>query len=48
MMAIDGGKCEKHCPQYIPIREELKNAQKHLEGPIYKVFRKLLSIFDLF
>lgn len=45
---IGCGKCEKHCPQYIPIREELKNAQKHLEGPIYKVFRKLLSIFDLF
>ena len=45
---IGCGKCEKHCPQYIPIRQELKNAQKHLEGPIYKVFRKLLSIFDLF
>jgi len=45
---IGCGKCEKHCPQYIPIRHELKNAQKHLEGPIYKVFRKLLSIFDLF
>ena len=45
---IGCGKCEKHCPQYIPIRQELKNAQKHLEGPIYKIFRKLLSIFDLF
>ncbi len=45
---IGCGKCEKHCPQYIPIREELKNAQKHLEGPLYKILRKLLSIFDLF
>ncbi len=45
---IGCGKCEKHCPQYIPIRQELKNAQKHLEGPIYKILRKLLSIFDLF
>ena len=30
------GKCEQHCPQGIHIREELKNVQKELEGPLYK------------
>ncbi len=45
---IQCGKCEKHCPQYIPIRQELKNASKSLEGPIYKIVRKILSIFKLF
>ncbi len=34
---IECGKCEQHCPQGIKIREELKNARKVLEGPIYKV-----------
>lgn len=36
---IGCGKCEQHCPQGIAIREELKNAQKVLEGPVYKIFR---------
>ena len=27
---IGCGKCESHCPQHIPIRQELKNAQKAL------------------
>ena len=36
---IGCGKCEKHCPQGIPIRQELKNAEKVLENPIYKLFR---------
>ena len=39
------GKCEKHCPQRIAIREELKNAQKVLEGPIYKIARKIVPLF---
>ena len=30
------GKCEQHCPQGIAIRLELKNAQKELEGPLYR------------
>ena len=39
---IGCGKCEKHCPQAIPIRKELKNAEKVLEGPIYKIGRKVI------
>ena len=34
---IECGKCESHCPQHIPIRQELKNAKKELENPIYKI-----------
>lgn len=34
------GKCEKHYPQHIPIRDELQTAQKELEGPLYRTLRK--------
>ena len=36
------GKCEKHCPQQIAIRDELQNAQKALEGPLYHGLRKII------
>ena len=36
---IGCGKCEKHCPQNISIREELKQVQKTLEGPLYRLVR---------
>lgn len=39
------GKCEQHCPQNIQIREELKKAKKELEGPIYKIAKKLIKLF---
>ena len=42
------GKCEKHCPQGIQIRRHLKDAQKELEGPAYRVFRKLITWFTHF
>ena len=38
---IGCGKCEKHCPQGISIRQELKNAQKTLETPVFKAARKV-------
>lgn len=40
---IGCGKCEKHCPQGIPIREKLQESKKKLEGPIYKIARKVAS-----
>ena len=45
---VECGKCEKHCPQGIPIRQELKNARKVLEGPIYRIARKVAKWFTKF
>lgn len=45
---IGCGKCEKHCPQGIAIRQELKEAQKALETPVYKVARKVMGWFAHF
>lgn len=42
------GQCERHCPQGIPIRKELKEAQKALEGPVYQVCRKVVGWFAHF
>jgi len=42
------GKCEQHCPQHLPIREHLMQAQKELEPPIYKLARKVVEKLKLF
>ena len=31
------GRCEKLCPQGIPIREKLRETARHMEGPVFKV-----------
>lgn len=41
---VECGLCEKHCPQGIQIRQELKNARKDLEGPIYKIAKKIIPL----
>ena len=42
---IGCGKCEQHCPQNIEIRKQLKSAQNELEGPLYKIAKKISSWF---
>ena len=45
---IGCGKCEKHCPQHLPIRQKLGEAQKELEGPLYRTVRRVLGRFAKF
>ena len=42
---IGCGKCEKHCPQNIPIRQELQQVQKVMETPLYRVIKKAAGWF---
>lgn len=42
------GKCEKHCPQNIRIRDKIREAGKSLEGPMYKVSAKVVKVFAKF
>lgn len=39
---IKCGKCEQHCPQGIPIRQELENVVRAMETPIYKIASKVM------
>ena len=42
---IGCGKCEKHCPQGLPIRKYLQDAKKELESPGYGLVKKAAGWF---
>ena len=44
---IECGKCEMHCPQNIPIREKLKEADKALRPLRYKIAINVMRKFML-
>ena len=45
---VECGLCEKHCPQHINIREELKKVRKEMETPIYRIASKIVRKFGKF
>lgn len=42
------GKCEKHCPQGLPIREKLAEASRELETPAYRLIRWAVKTFRIY
>ena len=36
-LCVKCGKCEQHCPQHLPIREELEKVRRRLENPAYRI-----------
>ncbi|MDD3794406.1 MAG: aldo/keto reductase [Lachnospiraceae bacterium] len=46
-LCVKCGRCEKHCPQGLPIRENLEKVKKEMEGPAYQVVRQVKRFIRL-
>ena len=44
-LCIKCGRCEAHCPQHLPIRDELQNVARRFETPLYKIGAAVASKF---
>lgn len=42
---VECGKCEMHCPQHLPIRQKLKEAQRELQPWYYRVAIRVIRVF---
>ena len=42
------GKCEQHCPQHIAIRDELRQASRALETPLYRLIRRIIRWYKAY
>ncbi|MPW25756.1 aldo/keto reductase [Alkalibaculum sp. M08DMB] len=44
-LCVECGKCEQHCPQNLPIRQNLKDVSKDMEGYIMKSLVKVAKLY---
>lgn len=47
-LCIGCGRCERHCPQHLQIREQLQEVARHMEGPVYKIARGVAGLVSRF
>ncbi|SHJ47230.1 aldo/keto reductase [Parasporobacterium paucivorans] len=42
-LCTECGACEKHCPQSIPIRKELKKVKSRFENPVFRIANRFIK-----
>lgn len=47
-LCVGCGQCEKHCPQHIRIRDQLKNVTRTMEGPVYQAAKGVTHLLGRF